>query len=139
MIAVIGGTGKLGRGLVSRLAKAGEEAIIGSRTPEKAERISEELSEKTGEEIRGSGNLEATRKSDVIFLSIPASAIENIVQQIKPGLDQGNILVSVVVPISREGERFTIQELNANSAAEKNLSGSPGRSIHSLGISNGSG
>lgn len=118
MIAVIGGTGKLGRGLVSRLAVAGYDVIIGSRTPEKAERVAGELTEKTEKKIKGDGNLEAVQGSEIVFLSIPASAIEKIIKGIFSGLESGNLVVSVVVPITREKDKFTVQESDV-SAAEK--------------------
>ena len=35
-VAVLGGTGKEGKGLAYRWAKAGYQVLIGSRTPEKA-------------------------------------------------------------------------------------------------------
>lgn len=116
MIAVIGGTGKLGRGLVSRLAVAGHNPVIGSRKPEKAKRVAEELSERTGEEIGGVGNLEAARKADIVFLSIPAAAIEEIVNDISPGLEDGDLLISVVVPIERTEAGFTVQESELSAA-----------------------
>lgn len=118
MIAVIGGTGKLGQGLVSRLAVAGHDVVIGSRSPQKADRIAEELSNRTGEVIRGAGNLEATRIANIVFLSIPAGAIEKIVGDISSGLEPNDLVVSVVVPIEREKEGFTVEVTNV-SAAER--------------------
>ena len=43
VIAVLGGTGKEGKGLTYRWAKAGYRVIIGSRTPEKALAAAAEL------------------------------------------------------------------------------------------------
>ena len=48
-IAVIGGTGKEGRGLVLRLAALGEdEVLIGSRQAEKARATAEEMNRRVG-------------------------------------------------------------------------------------------
>lgn len=53
-IAVLGGTGKEGSGLALRWANAGHEVIIGSRDPEKARRVAEELNLALGSErVRG--------------------------------------------------------------------------------------
>lgn len=119
LIAIIGGTGGLGQGLTGRLALAGREVVIGSRDEEKAKRVASELSDQIDVKISGKGNLEATKNSEIVFLSIPNSAIGDIVNQIKPGLNPGNILVSVVVPVSKENERFTIEKTDSNSAAER--------------------
>ncbi|MBS3815513.1 MAG: NADPH-dependent F420 reductase [Hadesarchaea archaeon] len=125
MIAVIGGTGKLGRGLVARLAKSGEKVIIGSRTPKKAERTASELSEKTNAEILGAGNEEATRKSEIIFLSVPYKGINGILDQINPALNSSKIVVSTIVPLSfKEGEVNLINP-GSESAAEEIASNLP--------------
>ena len=42
-IAVIGGTGQLGKGIARRLAKAGHNVTIGSRSAEKAQAAAEEM------------------------------------------------------------------------------------------------
>ena len=45
-IGIIGGTGPQGQGIALRLAKAGYNISIGSRTTEKAETIAKELNDK---------------------------------------------------------------------------------------------
>ena len=40
-IAVLGGTGKEGKGLAYRWARAGYKVLIGSRTPEKAVHVAD--------------------------------------------------------------------------------------------------
>ncbi|KXB06123.1 hypothetical protein AKJ53_01315 [candidate division MSBL1 archaeon SCGC-AAA382F02] len=119
MIAVIGGSGNLGKGIAIQLALAGKEVVIGSRKAEKGKQIASELSNQIDKKIEGTGNLEAVEKSDIIFLSIPHFAIDNMLQQIKPGLEPGNILVSVIVPLSKEGDKFALQEPKEGSAAAK--------------------
>ena len=71
MIAVIGGTGKLGKGLVKRLALANYEVSIGSRSTEKAKKIADEINEKIDKKIKGYNNLKASQKAETIILSIP--------------------------------------------------------------------
>ncbi|KXB03356.1 hypothetical protein AKJ47_02420 [candidate division MSBL1 archaeon SCGC-AAA261G05] len=125
MIAVIGGTGKLGQGLVARLAMAGEEVIIGSRTPKKAERVAKELSEKIGEKIKGTGNEEAARQAELVILSIPFKGMEKILNQIKPALNPDKIVVSVIVPFSFEEGWAVLSQSKSGSAAEEVASRTP--------------
>lgn len=119
MIAIIGGTGNLGRGLAGRLALAGHEIVIGSRSKEKAKRVAPELSNQIEKKVKGTDNLEATEKSEIVFLSIPHSEIDKIMRQIKPGLEPGDILVSVIVPVPGRKHNFPGEKSNSNSSAEK--------------------
>lgn len=125
MIAVIGGTGKLGQGLVTRLAMAGEEVIIGSRTPKKAERVAKELTKKIDEKIQGARNEEAARQAELVILSIPYKAIEEILQQVSPALDSTKIVISTVIPFSFEGNRAIFSQPKSGSAAEEVASLTP--------------
>ncbi|MBN1266648.1 MAG: NADPH-dependent F420 reductase [Anaerolineales bacterium] len=98
-IAVLGGTGKEGSGLAYRWAQAGYNLIIGSRTPEKAERVAGELNAELGEElIRGLGNEEAAKLCDIGVLTVPFKAHRATLEALKPYL-QGKILVDVTVPL----------------------------------------
>ena len=119
MIAVIGGTGDQGRGLVLRFALAGEELIIGSRYREKAERAAAELSERTGKRIEGTTNLEATQRAEVVILSVPYEAMEEIVGEIRPALTPEKVLITVVAPVKIEGRRVELKLPPAGSAAEE--------------------
>ena len=105
-IAVIGGTGSMGRGLVMRLASAGKRVVIGSRKREKAERIARDLRALTGGEIHGATNLEAARGAEIIVLSVPFGGVRGILDQIRPALKEGKILVSVVVALKKKNGKI---------------------------------
>ena len=62
-IAVLGGTGKEGRGLVFRLSKAGYRVLIGSRSLKKARIVTEEMIRILGSNavIHGYTNLSAAQ------------------------------------------------------------------------------
>jgi Predicted dinucleotide-binding enzymes len=47
VIAILGGTGKEGKGLAYQWAKKGHQVIIGSRLLEKAQAAAEEINQKT--------------------------------------------------------------------------------------------
>ena len=49
-VAILGGTGKFGRALATRLAAAGDDVVIGSRDAERAREIAEQVG------VRGARN-----------------------------------------------------------------------------------
>ena len=98
-VAVLGGTGKEGSGLAFRWAHEGYDVIIGSRTQDKAERVSAELNELLGGDlIRGTDNASAAAQASLIVLTVPYAAhnatLEDVEEQI-----QGKIMVDVTVPL----------------------------------------
>ncbi len=99
-IAVLGGTGKEGSGLALRWANAGHEVIIGSRDPEKARRVAEELNLALGSErIRGTDNLSAAQEAEVVVLSVPYAAHKDTLSSVKEALT-GKVLIDVTVPVN---------------------------------------
>jgi NADPH-dependent F420 reductase len=99
-IAVLGGTGKEGKGLAYRWARAGYNVLIGSRTAEKAEAAAAELTELLGGKASVSGldNLTAAQKADLCVLTVPYAAHKDTLLSVKDAL-QGKILVDVTVPL----------------------------------------
>src|SRR5450759_635649 len=99
-IAIIGGTGKEGKGLAYRWARAGYKVIIGSRVPEKALAAAAELRGLAGDgvDIRGMENPEAAQAADVVVVTVPYSAHRGAFEAIKPVV-QGKIVVDVTVPL----------------------------------------
>ena len=77
VIAIIGGTGKEGKGLAYRWAKAGYPVIIGSRSEEKAQAAVTELkgllsdSEASDAAIEGKTNQEAVDLCNIAVLTVP--------------------------------------------------------------------
>ena len=98
-IAVLGGTGKEGKGLAYRWAKAGYRLIIGSRTAEKAEAAAIDLNEMLGNEtVIGMENSKAAKSADILVLTVPYSAHASTLELIRD-MAQGKILVDVTVPL----------------------------------------
>ncbi len=119
-LAVIGGTGAEGSGLAVRWAAAGYPIVIGSRSPEKAVWVAEELSQLLppgSAPIQGLGNGEAAAAGDVIVLSVPYSAQEATIAQIRDGA-QGKTLVTVVVPLKPPKVSVVWQPPGGSAAAE---------------------
>ncbi|MCS6849139.1 MAG: NADPH-dependent F420 reductase [Anaerolineae bacterium] len=99
-IAVLGGTGKEGSGLALRWAHAGHDVIIGSRDPEKARRVAEELNLALGDgRITGADNASAARDAEVVVLTVPYAAHKDTLTSVKDAV-QGKVLVDVTVPIN---------------------------------------
>ena len=98
-LAVLGGTGKEGSGLSIRWARSGYPVIIGSRTLEKALRVSGELNELLGDDlIRGMENADAARAADLVILTVPYSAHKATLESVRESV-QGKVLIDVTVPL----------------------------------------
>ncbi len=110
-IAILGGTGDLGKGLALRLAK-NNEVIIGSREKEKAERLASEYREegkKFGLDLRFSGmtNQEAVDNSEKIIISVPHEVLPQFLLNIKNY--DGKLFVSPVVPMVKTKAGFSYE------------------------------
>ncbi len=99
-IGLIGGTGKEGKGLAYRWAKAGYKIIIGSRSAEKAQLAAAELGKLLPEQaaVTGRTNSEAAMDSDIVVITVPYAAHSETLRGLKPYLS-GKILVDVTVPL----------------------------------------
>jgi 8-hydroxy-5-deazaflavin:NADPH oxidoreductase len=99
-IAVLGGTGKEGKGLAYRWARAGHPILIGSRSAEKAQSAALELTELLGGtgSVRGCTNLEAAQTAEIVVLTVPYAAHRETLESVKSVL-QGKLLVDVTVPL----------------------------------------
>lgn len=91
-IAVIGGTGHLGKGIARRLAKAGHTVTIGSRTADKAQAVAAELG------VAGAANEDAAQGQDVVIVSVPYASQEATLKQIAPLVGPA-IVVDTTVPL----------------------------------------
>ena len=99
-IGIIGGTGKEGKGLAFRWAKAGYKILIGSRNLEKAFVASKEIIDTLGGNgnITGMLNSDAAKNADIVVLTVPYAAHQSTLAEMKPYL-AGKILIDVTVPL----------------------------------------
>jgi 8-hydroxy-5-deazaflavin:NADPH oxidoreductase len=118
-IAVLGGTGKEGKGLAYRWAKAGYKINIGSRDASKAEATAKELLGLLEGEayVEGMSNQDAAGKSNIVVLTVPYSAHKDTLESVKANL-KGKILVDVTVPLIPP-KVSTVQMPAAGSAAQE--------------------
>ena len=118
-IAILGGTGKEGKGLAYRWAKAGYKVIIGSRTIEKAVKAASELMEwlEGTTSLVGTSNREAAENADIVVLTVPYSAHRETLDSVKDVL-KGKILIDVT-SLSIPPNVTKVQMLPAGSATQE--------------------
>ena len=111
-IAILGGTGSTGEGFALRWA-LDNEIIIGSRTPEKAQKAVERYLSKmesynfdmSKARIKGLNNQDAAAEAELVVLSVMFEHIFPLLESVYDALEN-KILVSPVVPMKRVGEHF---------------------------------
>lgn len=104
-IALIGGTGSIGKGFALRWGQK-HEVIVGSRDQKRAETKAAEFTsilEESGlnANITGALNKKAAEAADVVVLAVRYHQVATIIDQIKPVLED-QIVISVVVPMAKD-------------------------------------
>jgi NADPH-dependent F420 reductase len=97
-IAIVGGTGKEGRGLAVRWARAGHAVSIGSRDAERARAKADELSAVAGKPIAGGENAAIVREAEVVLVSVPYAGHTETLEGLREAL-RGKILIDITVPL----------------------------------------
>ena len=97
-IAVVGGTGNLGKGIARRLAQAGHTVTIGSRGADKAEAVAGEMNAALGLSIGHGANTDVVALKDVVIVTVPYENQESTLRQIAP-LVGNAIVVDTTVPL----------------------------------------
>ena len=99
-IAVLGGTGREGKGLAYRWAKAGYKVLIGSRSSERAVTTASEIMEllEGSSSLVGASNLEAAQAAEIVVLTVPYAAHRETLESVKDVV-KGKLLIDVTVPL----------------------------------------
>ena len=92
-LALVGGTGKEGRGLAARLVAAGHEVVIGSRDAARAAACAEAIGA-----ARGGENANVVKGADCVFLCVPYAAHAETLRSIVLSLS-GQVLIDLTVPL----------------------------------------
>lgn len=92
-IAVIGGTGHLGKAIARRLAKGGHEVTIGSRAADKAQACAEEIGAS-----HGAANADAAAGQDVVIVTVPHASQADTLAQIRDKVGAA-VVVDTTVPL----------------------------------------
>jgi NADPH-dependent F420 reductase len=121
-IPIIGGTGALGFGLALRLARAGEEVVIGSRDAGRAAAAAARIRERVSNaHVAGMENGEAAKEGHVVLLTVPFRAQSENLTNLKDVLRPGQILVDATVPLAAavSGRATRLLGVPQGSAAEQ--------------------
>ncbi|WP_414169421.1 NADPH-dependent F420 reductase [Streptoverticillium reticulum] len=114
VVGVLGGTGDQGRGLAYRLAKAGQQVIIGSRAAERAQTAAAEL----GLGIEGADNAECARRSDIVIVAVPWDGHAKTLEALRQEL-AGKLVVDCVNPLGFDKQGAYALKPEEGSAAEQ--------------------
>jgi NADPH-dependent F420 reductase len=124
-VAIIGGTGDEGFGLALRLARAGEDVLIGSRAEERGKAAAEKAAGILGDALRGSldgtSNEKAAASGDIVFVTVPFAGQAEIYRSIKEALRADAIVCDTTTPLATAVGRPAWQVLTPweGSAAEQ--------------------
>lgn len=130
-VAIMGGTGPLGKGVAARLARAGVEVALGSRNPERARAAAEEVRGWLGDdapEVGAGGNAEVVAAADVVLVAVPYEGLEAIIEQLAEELD-GRLVVSAVNPLTFDDRGPVPITVEEGSAAERIAARCPGARV----------
>lgn len=123
-VAVLGGTGRHGRGLVVRLARAGYPVIVGSRDAARASAAMADWN--LPATVTTALPVDAAQRAPVVILAVPFDAVDGLIAQIGPHLADGALIVDVTVPLSFAGGRVALGTVPEGSAAEHVKARMPG-------------
>jgi coenzyme F420-0:L-glutamate ligase/NADPH-dependent F420 reductase len=99
-IAILGGTGALGGAFADRLARAGHQVWVGSRSAEKALAFIEQLrAEVAGGDLRGGDLRTCAKAADIVVVTVPYAAHADTLAAVKDLL-AGKIVVDATVPLA---------------------------------------
>jgi len=97
-VAIIGGSGKMGRWFARHLLAEGNEVVISGRTESKVVAARQELG------VEAASNIEAVRDAGIILLSVPIETFEDIVIELSPLVQPEQAVVDVtsvkVMPVA---------------------------------------
>jgi 8-hydroxy-5-deazaflavin:NADPH oxidoreductase len=117
-VAVLGGTGPQGRGLVQRWAAAGVPVIVGSRSAERAAETAADLAGATGGDVRGLANADAAAAGDVVVVAVPWDGHADLVGSLATPL-AGKVVVDCVNPLGFDKQGAFALAVEQGSAAQQ--------------------
>ncbi len=130
-IALLGGTGDIGRGLALRWGlDTDHELLVGSRDPERARERADaygaELAERgVDSDFKGFENAMAADRAAVVVLAVPAYHLVDTVEAVADRLDDDAVLVALAVGMRRDEDGFHYNRPGAGSVAALAASATP--------------
>lgn len=110
-IGILGGTGRMGRGLAKAWARHDHEIFLGSRFPDKAQQVAEQIVGETGGKVYGVDLKTAAREGEVVVLSLPYRTCADWLKRMSEEL-KGKIIVDITNPFGAvpEGQTSGVEE-----------------------------
>ena len=109
-IGILGGTGRMGRGLAASYARRGHAICLGSRSADQARTVASGIEG----EVRGGSLVDAARDSDLLVLAVPFGAAEETVRTLADVLAD-TIVVDITNPFGAiTPGRVAAVEVHAN-------------------------
>ena len=127
-VAVLGGTGPQGRGLVRRWAAAGLPVLVGSRSAERAGETAAELAEATSGDVRGLANEDAAAGADVVVVAVPYDGHAELLRSLADVL-AGKVVVDCVNPLGFDQQGAYALDVAEGSAAQEAAAILPGSTV----------
>ncbi len=116
-LAVLGGTGRQGRGIAQRFAQAGFKVLVGSRDPEKAAATVAAWPD-AAPAISAASYRDAIAGSTVVFLAVPFAALDDLLNDNRSAFRPSSLVVDVTVPLLFTGGPLRLAAVPDGSAAE---------------------
>jgi prephenate dehydrogenase len=88
-VAIIGGSGKMGRWFANFLLKEGKEVIITGRNQRKLLDAKRQLG------VKVATNVEAVKSADAILISVPIDNFEEVVEQVSPYTRPEQVIIDI--------------------------------------------
>ncbi|MFN0095472.1 MAG: NADPH-dependent F420 reductase [Dehalococcoidia bacterium] len=129
-LAFVGGTGPEGLGIAMRMAVAGHEVAIGSRSTERGEEGAAKVREKVPTAVASGGtNADVVAAADVVFLTFPYSGQQATLEALGNALD-GKVVCNVVAPLEfQQGVGAVAMNVPGNSALQESIAQLPNARI----------
>jgi NADPH-dependent F420 reductase len=126
-VGILGGTGPAGSGLAARLASAGLEVVIGSRSKERAQVACDEICKKWADRdlsLEAGDNLRAAA-AEVVVVATPWDAAAMTVASVAARLT-GKVVISMANALAKVGDEFEALVPPRGSVAAHVQSAAPG-------------
>lgn len=119
-VAILGGTGDQGRGLAYRLARAGQQILIGSRSAQRAAQAAVELSAMPAVvgPVGGGENADVAARADLTIIAVPWEGHTDTVAALRGPL-AGKVVVDCVNPLGFDKQGPYPLPVPEGSAAEQ--------------------
>jgi NADPH-dependent F420 reductase len=129
-VGILGGTGPAGSGLAARLADAGLEVVIGSRSRERAQQACDEICKKWPERnlLLEAGDNSRAAAAEIVVVATPWDAAAVTVASVAARLT-GKVVISMANALAKVGDEFEPLVPPRGSVAAHVQSAAPGAMV----------